>query len=88
MHYDYDRWRAIRNEVTREDLGGLGNLTKCEEIRLLGETPIADGFFATVDGFFIKKGLCENWGVSRNANYSGAFGSIMLNGRMSLRLFS
>ena len=44
---------AIRNELTREDLDGLGNLTKCEEIRLLGRTQIADVFFTpTVSVFF------------------------------------
>ena len=72
MHYDYDRWRAIRNEVTREDLGGLGNLTKCGGIVLLGETQTAgEVFFSHRQylGPFKKRALRKLLRINRKAHY-------------------
>ena len=44
---------AIRNEFTRGFSNRLSNLEKCAEIRLLGETQLADDFFTSaLYGFF------------------------------------
>ena len=69
-------------------MGGLRNLTKCEEISLLGATEIADGFLHRqyMDSFK-KMALRELLRINQNAHYRRELVSIMFNGGMPLYIY-
>ena len=62
---------AIRNLLTRGDLGGLRNLTMCGGIGLLCGSRIADGFprISSIAVLLRNGDLREPLGVNRNSHY-------------------